>query len=191
MKQRGHEALQRQDYAAALDWYRKAAYRGDAFSQTAIADLYYNGRGVARDYSEAMNLYRKAGDQGDAKAQAMLGVMYMLGEGVTKDYTLSMAWFRKAADQGYAGAQAGIGILYRDGLGVPKDYDQAEIWYRKAASQGFDEAKKQLAELQQKRASQARLNADKIPAALQYKCAFMSESSNIPVPKAKSNTMIA
>ena len=38
-----------QNYAKAVNWYRKAAYQGDANGQIALANMYYNGHGVQQD----------------------------------------------------------------------------------------------------------------------------------------------
>jgi uncharacterized protein len=38
-----------QDYAAAVNWYRKAAAQGFAGAQFNLADMYYSGRGVPQD----------------------------------------------------------------------------------------------------------------------------------------------
>src|ERR1700747_880353 len=51
---KGYEAYKRQDYAAALVWFRKAADQGDAYAQLALGNLYRKGLGVARDYAKAM-----------------------------------------------------------------------------------------------------------------------------------------
>ncbi len=215
-RQKGDEAVKREDYAAAVGWYRKAADQGDAPAQTMIGKIYLNGYGVARDYPAAMTWLRKAADlnyadaqiavglmfkkglgvpkndasaviwwrkaaeQGNAPIQSTVGMMYMIGSGVPKDPAQAMIWFRKSAEQGYAEAQRSLGRMYRDGSSVPKDLAQSEAWYRKAAAQGDADAKAELAELQQKKGPGQRAKADKIPAALQYKCLFISESYKYP-----------
>ena len=42
-----------QDYSKALDWYRKAAERGDARAQFNIGTMYEKGYGVTQDSAEA------------------------------------------------------------------------------------------------------------------------------------------
>ncbi len=42
-----------QDYAEAVEWFRKAAEQGDAQAQYQLAARYANGQGVALDYMEA------------------------------------------------------------------------------------------------------------------------------------------
>ena len=42
-----------QDYAQAVNWYRKAADQGDANAQRNLGNMYEDGRGVPRDYIQA------------------------------------------------------------------------------------------------------------------------------------------
>ncbi len=53
-----------QDYAEAINWYRKAAERGFPPAESNLGIMYENGKGVAQDYAEAANWYRKAAEQG-------------------------------------------------------------------------------------------------------------------------------
>ena len=53
--------------------------------QSAIAEAYYFGRGVAQDLSLALTWFRRAADQADAFAQYSLGWMYAHGIGVRQD----------------------------------------------------------------------------------------------------------
>jgi len=54
----------KQDYAAAMKWYRKAAEQGNAYAQ--------------------QKWYRKAAEQGDDFAQFLLGAMYEHGQGARR-----------------------------------------------------------------------------------------------------------
>ena len=42
-----------QDYAEALQWYRKAAEQGVADAQYNLVSMYYDGQGVTQDYVQA------------------------------------------------------------------------------------------------------------------------------------------
>ena len=129
-----------QDYAKAVEWYRKAAEQGHACAQCNLGQCYYNGEGVEQDYVKAVEWYRKAADQGDAQAQCNLGECYHSGRGVDQGYAKAVEWYRKAAEQGYASAQYNLGNSYRLGKGVNQDYAKAVEWYRKAAEQGYASA---------------------------------------------------
>ena len=63
------------NYAAAAEFYRKAADAGHAAAQYDLAYLYENGLGVAQDSKQAAFSYRKSAEQGDAEAQNNLGAL--------------------------------------------------------------------------------------------------------------------
>ena len=90
----------RQDYAQAVQWYRKAAEQGDADAQYVLGVMYDNGQGVRQDYTQAVQWYRKAAEQGDAQAQLALGLRYATGQGVRQDIVIAKEWFGKACDNG-------------------------------------------------------------------------------------------
>ncbi len=158
-----------QDYAKAMEWYRKAADQGYADAQSNVGVLYENGMGVAKDIEQARAWYQKAADQGNAGAKGALerlvggnstsaattpegqydiGDNYYYGRGgVNQDYQEAMVWYRKAANQGYAGAQYRLGWLYENGSGVKTNFNQAKAWYQKAADQGNAGAKGALERL--------------------------------------------
>ena len=93
----GLAAYERGDYATALREYRKAAERGDYFSQYNLGYMYQEGQGVPQDYAEAVRWYRKSAEQGDVKGQSALGLMYERGQGVAQDYVRAYMWFNLAA----------------------------------------------------------------------------------------------
>jgi TPR repeat protein len=137
----GKAALDREDYAEAMRWYRKAADQGNADAQNNIGWIYEHGRGVPQDFAKAMRWYRKAADQGNADAQNNIGWIYerdIIIDDVSRgnDIAEALRWYRKAADQGNADAQNNIGRIYEDGRGVGRDYTEAMRWFRKAADQG-------------------------------------------------------
>jgi uncharacterized protein len=88
------------DYAAAANWYGKAAEQGDAVAQERLGFQYANGLGVTQDHAAAASWYRKAADQGYAIAQASLGLVYVFGLGVPQDYVTAYMWFDLASARG-------------------------------------------------------------------------------------------
>ena len=142
--QKGMQALKREDYVSALEWFRKGADLGEPSSQTMVGTIYLRGWGVTKDYAEAMGWYQKAASVGHAEAQIKIGTMYKKGWGVSQDDAQAVVWMRKAAEQGNATAQNFVGLMYAVGSGVPKDYDKALIWIRKAADQGDPEGETSL-----------------------------------------------
>ncbi|MEE8393515.1 MAG: tetratricopeptide repeat protein, partial [Rhodospirillales bacterium] len=86
-----------QNYFKAAEWYSLASNLGrHAQSQFALAQLYFNGRGVPHDYAEALALYRKAARRGHAAAQYLIGAMYQDGWGVKSDYAEAYKWYSLA-----------------------------------------------------------------------------------------------
>ena len=169
--QKGMEAYQRNDYAAALREWRPLAEQGYVGAQTNLGLMYDDGKGVPEDHAEAVKWYRLAAEQGDGSAQFNLGSMYNIGRGVPEDHAEALKWFRRAAEQGLANAQFIIGNIYqgmggtfanRDasdedkmiavvfgqhdyaGLGVPRDDIEAAKWYSKAAEQGLSIAQRHI-----------------------------------------------
>ena len=57
-----------QDYAQALDWYRKAAEQGNSDGQFNLASLLEHGQGTAVDVTQAVSWYRRAAEQGNSAA---------------------------------------------------------------------------------------------------------------------------
>ena len=110
--EKGWDAYERGDYAAALQEFRPLAEQGDDIAQFSLGQMYYEGQGVARDYVQAVEWYRKAAEQGYARAQYNFGLKYHKGEGKTQDYLQAAAWFRKAARQEYAAAQLIFGLMH-------------------------------------------------------------------------------
>ncbi|KAG0376433.1 hypothetical protein BGX24_007759 [Mortierella sp. AD032] len=136
-----------QNYQTAMEWYLKAAEKGNADAQTNIGWLYSKGWGVPKDHSQAADWYLKAAEQGHPAAQNNIGSMYDRGEGVPQNYAQAMGWYLKAAEQDHPAAQNNIGSMYRKGKGVPQDCSQAMDWYLKAADQGHASAQNNVAQL--------------------------------------------
>ena len=61
-----------QDYAAARNWYERAAARGNAVAMRNLGSLYERGAGVAKDAAAARSLYEKAAAAGDEPSKTRL-----------------------------------------------------------------------------------------------------------------------
>ncbi len=88
-----------QDFAKALQWYRKAAEQGNVSAQSSLGIFYTTGRGVPQDDAEAVGWWHKAAEQGHANAQYNLGFMYGTGKGVPQDYVQAHLWYNLAASR--------------------------------------------------------------------------------------------
>lgn len=149
MFEKGKDAYQRNDFTEAVEWYRKAAEKGDSKAQCNLGQMFEKGEGVPQDYSEALKWYQKAVEQDDSRGQNNLGAMYQNGLGVSQDYSEAVKLYRKAADQGFDVAQSNLGWMYENGLGVSQDYSTAVEWYRKSAEQGYAAAQNNLGAMYQ------------------------------------------
>ncbi len=134
--EKGLEAYEQRDYAAALRELRPLAEQGHAEAQFRLGQMYHGGEGVPQDYAEAAKWYRKAAEQGATNGQFGLGSIYKFGLGVPQDYAEAAKWYRKAADQGDALAQYSLGHMYKEGNGVPQDLALAHMWFNLLAGSG-------------------------------------------------------
>jgi TPR repeat protein len=140
-------ALRAGQFDKAVQGFQLAAAGGDARAMNNLADLYMDGRGVAKDYRQALAWYQKGADAGNGAAMANLGHLYEQGLGVAKDYQLARQWYKKGANAGNGHAMDGMGVLYHNGEGVARDYQVARQWYEKAIAAGDVHAMSNLAVL--------------------------------------------
>ena len=133
------------NYAAATEFYRKAAQAGHAAAQYDLAYLYENGLGVAQDCKQAAFWYRKSAEQGDAEAQNNLGALYAKGEGVPRSDAQALHWYRLAAQQEDPEGISNLGTMYLQGRAVKRDFVQAFELFRKSANLGYAVAQNNLA----------------------------------------------
>jgi TPR repeat protein/chromosome segregation ATPase len=134
----------KQDYAAALIWYRRAAENGFAPAQFNLGLVYELGRGVKADEFQAFKYYMMAAEQGFGPAQFNVGNMYSAGHGIGQDLFEANLWYKQAAEKGITEAQFNLGLAYETGRGVKKDEVQAARWYKQAADRGFARAQYNL-----------------------------------------------
>ena len=112
---KGLAALNRGEYATALQELRPLAERGDAEAQLNLGNMYYKGLGVTQDYAEAMKWYSKAAEQGNAEAQLDVGVMFKEGQGVQQDFVSAHMWMSLAAAHSPKGSgMQTIAMMQRD-----------------------------------------------------------------------------
>ena len=138
---RNHEigALQK-NLALSIEWYEKAASRGQPHAQWALAWKYRRGEGVKKNPEKEKELFLAAGrtwlveaEKGDAMTQQVVGMMYRDGLGFAHDDKEAAKWYLRAAGQGEAGAEISLAEMYEKGEGVAKDYKEAARWYQDLA----------------------------------------------------------
>ena len=119
----GFEYYQKEDYEAALVWFKLAAEQGFANALYNLGVMYDQGQGVAQDYKEAVRWYRKAAEQGHASSQFILGSMYDDGRGVPQDYFQAHLWYNLAASQ-LTGEDRETAVTNRDKMAEKMTSDQ-------------------------------------------------------------------
>ncbi len=98
------------DNAAALKWFRKAAERGYAKSQLALAQMLLDGRGTDQDIAQALQWAEKAAAQDDIAAITWLATLYHTGGAVPQDPEASNAWWQRAVALGDRHAMTSLGV---------------------------------------------------------------------------------
>jgi TPR repeat protein len=129
------QAMEKGDFATAVDELHPLAEKGDPNAEFLLGMLYDAGNGVARDPSAAASWYRRAADQNHLLAQVYLGALFYTGQGVRQDYAEAMHWFQVPAESGNDQAQFYLGSMYATGSGVEKDESKAIQWLTKSATQ--------------------------------------------------------
>lgn len=92
------------DPLEGVEWFRKAAAKGQVQAQFVLGTIFDGGKNVTQDRAAAAKWYRKAAEQGHPQAQFNLGLMYTNGEGVSKDRAEAVVWLKKAAGNGHQDA---------------------------------------------------------------------------------------
>ena len=71
--------------------------------------------------------------------------LYSGNKNFPKNYYQALMHFREASELGHTRAQFYLGYMYFNGEGVPKDLVQAHVWFNIAGVKGDEDAKKNLA----------------------------------------------
>ena len=106
-----------QDYAQALQWYRKAADQSHPLAQFNLGIMYGAGQGVPRDEAKSMVWMQKAADLGDAGAQYNVGMKHHraslegLPETAPESRIVAFKWLKLAAAQGYRDSNFAWGFV--------------------------------------------------------------------------------
>jgi hypothetical protein len=111
--QKGLDAYESEDYAAALEEWKPLAELGEADAQFYLGKIFANGLGVTQDYMAAVKWYKLAAEQGKIEAQNNLGFMYAEGNGVAQDNIRAYMWWNIAASQGIKKAAVNLSMVQR------------------------------------------------------------------------------
>ena len=180
-----------QKKAEALDWYLKAADRGNVHAMVRLGDAYRLGAVGTVDLNAADNWYRRAAGTGSVEGERALGMALWrphgdlaeaelwlrkaadqgdtpaectLGSFVARekhDAAGGFAWYMKAAEQGDTSGQSEVGILYAAGVGVEKNPVEAYFWLTLALLNGDVNGPR---DVQQRTAAAAKLDETQLAA---------------------------
>ncbi|HIJ63361.1 MAG TPA: sel1 repeat family protein [Rhodospirillaceae bacterium] len=130
----GVAALQREDYAKALEIWQRGAADGDPKSQYSLGYLYQFGLGTGADFGKAKEWYEKSAASNNPDALYALGIMYESGKAGRKDLAEAMRLYRQAAQAGsQPDAEYAIGRMILRGRGVARDPVEGVKWLTTAA----------------------------------------------------------
>lgn len=131
-------------FAAGADSYEKILSTGSTQERVDLAEVFYDGVGVAQDYDKAARLYHKAAAEGNAEARYRMSLMYSEGTGVKERPDKAFAWAYSAANMGHVDAANLLGYYYSEGYGVARNEKLATMWFQKAAEKGSAKAQVNL-----------------------------------------------
>ncbi len=154
-----------QNYAEAINWYRKAAEYDHAEALFSLGWVYAEGQGVTKDMREAARWYRRGASTGHASSQFQLGYLYDIGEGVGQDDREAVKLYRQAAAGGIAGAKNNLAIMLDEARGTARDpagaarnlveayvagYEASQTWLFEKADQWAVNTRREIQKLLQR-----------------------------------------
>ena len=140
-------AFQRGYYLTALRLALPRAEAGDPAAQTLIAEIYWNGLGVAINRKEAAAWYKFAADAGDRSAQFAYANILLRGLLVDTDTKAGRELMQKAAESGNIQAQFNLAQIITASRPTWAGFKQALPWYQKAAEAGLADAQYALSNI--------------------------------------------
>jgi tetratricopeptide (TPR) repeat protein len=120
----------------AVEWFTRAAEKGDATAMSNLGVRYDDGDGVEKNSEKAVEWYTRAADLGHATAMYNMGVCYEHGTGVEKSAEKAVEWYTRAAEKGDGQAMRDLGECYENSYGVEESAKKAVEWYARAAELG-------------------------------------------------------
>ena len=138
--EQGQAAAAAGDYQAAIEAYRAGMLADDPQSTTALAGLYFQGKGVDRDAARAESLLLEAAAGGYDTAAFLLARLYAGGGLGTANPERAEHLLRGLAGKGYPAAALELSmLLYEHGKGEKAATEAAEF-AEQAARAGMPDA---------------------------------------------------
>lgn len=125
----GTRYYNRQDYAAAISHYQKAAANGSKRAQFYLAKCRFFGQGVTGNKAEALKEITALAEKGHGESQFFLAACCYTGDGMAPNRPKSWKWCRRAAENNVTGAVLKMVEYYDE---VEPDKEQLAFWAGKA-----------------------------------------------------------
>ena len=125
----GTRYYNRQDYAAAIPHYQKAAASGSKRAQFYLAKCRFFGQGVTGNKAEALKEITVLAEKGHGESQFFLAACCYTGDGMEVNRPESWEWCRRAAENNVTGAVLKMVEYYDE---VEPDKEQLAFWAGKA-----------------------------------------------------------
>lgn len=136
-----------QDYAAAYQWWTKAAEQGLKTAQFNLGILNEFGEGVSKSDEEAFKWYSLSAEQEYHAALNKVGEFYRDGRIVPQSDTEAFARFEPAAKAGNTKAQYNLGLAYLEGKGCEANRERGINFLSRSAEGNNAEARRKLDDL--------------------------------------------
>ena len=143
----GKKAYDGKDYLKAMEWWKKAAEKGNAHAAYGVGVMYVQGKGTTPNPVEGRKWLLKATEKNNTQALYDMGRSYGyainaisnngLFEPIISELSLNstaVEWYQKAANRGSARALSELGGVHKNN----GSYEGARKYYQKAANKGSD-----------------------------------------------------
>lgn len=142
MRFMAHQAILKQDWAAAEGWVLAAAGAGDIEALFQLADLYeWQRPGIQGKQQQAIDMYTAlAADPEYPLARRRLAFMAMAGRGIEKDEVQAERWLLQDAEAGDGESAMELAGLYLMPASSVHDVAKGESWMQRAIELGHEEA---------------------------------------------------
>lgn len=133
------------EYRELLDEALERAEQGDSLIQSALAEVYAEGKHIPRDITKAEKWYVEAWKNGDESIGELLGNYFRDGHnGFPVDLNKAIYYYTKSAESGDVDGMYALAELYDsftvklDNISDQERKQRALYWYEKAAKEGHD-----------------------------------------------------
>lgn len=115
------------DISKAIHWYKRAAKKGDPYSQFQLGFCHNRGKGVPVNLSEGFNWFLLSAKSGDSDAMMALARCYLNGSGCKKDINEAKKWIDKVDALSHPGTKLLLSQYYRKIGEIDKSLDLEKL----------------------------------------------------------------